>query len=265
MLMGMFRFSAARAAAVVTLSLLGITAGASAQVAAPGTAPMRIREAATATPAYTGPAYDNRWEAYGGLLYMNGQAGQDLQYRYNMGGGELMATYWLGKARIKKWGVAGDYRIGAGTTAVNPVANNPKYNFNRVLVMQNIVTGGVVYRTPFRNRYASVEAHALAGMAHGMYDHSIRNYPDQSALTIAACPAQVDATHPVSLGTYCNSTTGYGTAGISIDFNNSSKLAFRLQPDIIFEHYGTETREFFSVSLGAVYRFGGPSSHKKSK
>jgi len=30
----------------------------------------------------------------------------------------------------------------------------------------------------------------------------------------------------------------------------------RLQPDLIFEHFGTETREYFSISAGLVYRIG---------
>ena len=251
--------------AVVGVLLAGATLAGSAQTsssssqtttAAPGTVPIQPRATAPLA-TYTGPRYDNRWEAYGGFLYMNGQAGQDLQYRYNMGGGEAMATYWLGSAPVKTWGVAGDYRFGAGTTPVNPVGNNGIYNFNRVLVMQHIFTGGVVYRTKFRNRYAAVDAHALAGAADGIFDHAIRNYPNQSVLKVAACPAQEDVNHPVSLGTYCNGVAPYGTAGISIDFNDSAKLAFRVQPDMVFEHFGNQTREFFSISIGAMYRFGG--------
>jgi hypothetical protein len=60
----------------------------------------------------------------------------------------------------------------------------------------------------------------------------------------------------VSLGLYCNHVAPYGAAGGSIDFNESGKLAIRLQPDLTFEHFGTETREFFAISMGAVYRFG---------
>ena len=58
------------------------------------------------------------------------------------------------------------------------------------------------------------------------------------------------------VGLYPNTTTPWGAVGGSIDFNYSANLAIRLSPDLIFEHFGTETREFVSVSLGAVYRFG---------
>jgi hypothetical protein len=44
--------------------------------------------------------------------------------------------------------------------------------------------------------------------------------------------------------------------GGSIDFNESAKFAIRLQPDMTFEHFGTETREYFAISLGVVYRIG---------
>lgn len=44
--------------------------------------------------------------------------------------------------------------------------------------------------------------------------------------------------------------------GGSVDFNRSKRLALRIQPDLIFERYGTETREFFSLSGGVLYRFG---------
>ncbi len=44
--------------------------------------------------------------------------------------------------------------------------------------------------------------------------------------------------------------------GDSLDFNYSKNIAVRLQPDLILEHFGTETREFFAISAGIVYRFG---------
>ncbi len=183
-----------------------------------------------------GPAasYDNKYEVYGGLSFMNGQAGQNLPKRYNLGGGEVMATYWL-RPRL---GIAADYRLEAGTTPLFP---NPYYN--RVLVYQNIYSGGVQYRGP-RNRYAAVDYHLLAGASHGTFDHAINNYPGGSPVSATG------------LGLYPNSTTGWGAAGGSIDFNYSAKLAIRLSPDLIFEHFGNETREFFSISAGVVYRIG---------
>ncbi len=229
---------AGSAALVLSCAALPATA----QVAAPGTVAVKPGAAAALAPG-TGPTYDNRFEVYGGLSFMNGQAGQNLPKRYNLGGGEGQVTYWL----TKKLGVAGDYRIEAGT---QPVIS-PYYN--RVLVMQNIFAGGVQYRGP-KNRYAAVQFHAFGGGAAGDFDYAVRNYPGGSP--VSSCPANQQPGQQGNLGLYCNHTTGWGAAGGSIDFNQGKKLAVRLSPDIIFEHYGTETREFFSISLGALYRFG---------
>jgi hypothetical protein len=227
-------------AAVLAVSFAAVPTVA--QVAAPGTVAVKPGAAAALAPG-TGPSYNNRFEVYGGLSFMNGQAGQNLPKRYNLGGGELQGTYWL----TRKLGVAGDYRFEAGTTPVI----SPYYN--RVLVTQNIFAGGVQYRGP-KNRYAAVQFHAFGGGADGNFDSAVRNYPGGSP--VASCPANQTASQQGNLGLYCNHVSGWGAAGGSIDFNQGKKLAIRLSPDMIFEHYGTETREFFSISMGALYRFG---------
>jgi hypothetical protein len=218
-------------------------------VAAPGTVAVSAATAAALAP-YTGPTYDNRWEIYGGLLFMNGQAGQNLPVRYNMGGAEAMATYWLGNGHsgpLSKLGVAVDVRFGAGTTPVI----SPFYN--RVVAMQAIGSGGVQYRGP-KNRYVAIDFHALAGGDWGIFNYAPDHYPGGSPEYY--CAANKVGSQGGTLGLYCNHVAPWGTAGGSIDFNESAKLAIRLQPDIIFEHFGTETREFFGISLGAVYRIG---------
>jgi len=258
--MGKFCFAAAaRAAAVVALGLpLAVAAtSARAQVAAPGSAAMKPRATAPLS-TYVGPRYDNRWELYGGLNYSNGQAGQSLPKLYNMGGVEVMGTYWLGNATVKKWGVAADFRSQAGTSQTGLIG--AAYGLNRILVMQEIVSGGVQYRGP-RGRYAAVDFHALGGGSYGIFDHAPNHFP--GVLPVATCPAQLSATKPVSLNMYCNHMAPFAALGGSIDFNQSAKLAIRLQPDLILEHFGTETREFFSISAGVVYRFGGTAVTKK--
>ncbi len=67
-----------------------------------------------------GPAapvtYDNKYEVYGGLNFMNFKAGENLPKRMNLGGGEFLGTYWL----TPKWGLGAEYRGEAGTTQVFP-------------------------------------------------------------------------------------------------------------------------------------------------
>ncbi len=205
--------------------------------AAPGTAPIKSRTVAAAIAPQRVATYDERFEVYGGISFMNGQAGQNLPKRYNMAGAEAMGTYWLGR----HLGVAADYRFEGGTTPTEANA----YNLNRVTVLQNIIAGGVNYRGP-KNRYVAVDYHALFGASRGTFNRAVAGYPAGSLNP----PTDGD------IGLYNNSTTPWGAAGGSLDFNYSPRVAIRLSPDIIFEHFGTETREFVSVSGGVVYRFG---------
>ena len=221
-----------------------------APTAAPGTVALSKATAAALAP-YTGPKYNNRWELYAGLNFMNGQAGQvQPGRRYNMGGGEVMGTYWLGGAPVKRWGLVGDFRFGAGTTPVT----SPFYN--RVLIMQSIPSGGVELRGP-KNRYAAIDFHALAGETYGHFNYAVNHYPGGSPVSACAAQQGIDGYgNKGNLGLYCNHWAPWGAVGGSIDFNESGKLAIRLSPDMTFEHFGTETRIFFAISMGAVYRFG---------
>lgn len=205
--------------------------------AAPGTAPIRTRATAQQIAPVRVATYDDKFEIFGGLSLMNGQAGQNLPKRYVLGGGEVMGTYWLGS----HLGVAADYRFEGGNTDLIPT---PQLANTRAAVFQNVISGGVNYRGP-KNRYAAIDYHALVGATHGQYDHSIKND--------ANLPPN---TSPTAFGMYNNSTSPWGAVGGSIDFNASPRLAVRLSPDLIFEHFGTETREFFSMGGGVVYRFG---------
>ena len=192
-----------------------------------------------------GPAapvtYANKWEAYGGLNFMNFQAGQNLPKRMNLGGGELQATYWL----KPKWGVSADYRGEAGTTQVFPVAD--VYGIHRPLVYMNMGMGGVTWRGP-KNQHAALDLHAFGGMSHGVFD----------AGTDGAGPGAVNSasTNARLVGLYSNRTSPIFALGGSLDMNRSKRWALRLAPDLIVEHFGTETREFFAISGGVLYRFG---------
>ncbi len=183
-----------------------------------------------------GPAapvsYDNRYEIYGGINFMNFQAGQNLPKRMNLAGGEALGTYWM----TKKIGLGVDYRGEAGTTPVTP---NPFVN-NRPLVYMNMLMGGAQYRGP-KNHYAALNVHGYAGAAHGVFNYSTQSVPAGSVGLI---------------GLYTNRTSFISALGGSVDFNRSKNFAVRLQPDLIIEHFGTETREFFAISGGIVYRIG---------
>jgi len=185
-------------------------------------------------------SYDNKYEIYGGLQYMNFKAGEDLPKRMNLGGAEIMGTRWL----TPRLGVALDYRGEAGTTQVFP--NGNIYGIHRPLVYMNMGMAGVQYRGP-RNQHAAINYHALAGGAFGVFD----------AGTQGAGPGNVfTATQNAKLvGLYDNHAAMIVALGGSLDINRSRNWALRLSPDLILEHFGNETREFFSISGGVVYRF----------
>ena len=200
-----------------------------------------ITSAASAQDTFRPPppvTYTEKYEVYGGINFLNGQAGQVLPKRYNMGGGEAMATYWL----TPKYGVAGDVRYDAGTTPVLPAAQstNPAVQ-TRPLVSQIIGMGGLQYHW-FGNQHAGVNLHALAGVTHGTFDHSN--------------PGLDSTTFYTATGLYSNRSAVMATAGGSIDFNRSARIAIRVSPEIVFEHFGDELREFVYVSGGIIYRFG---------
>jgi hypothetical protein len=215
---------------------------------APGTAPIQSHTTAAALGPGKGPSYENRWDVYGGLAFANGQAGQNLPKRFNMGGGEGQFTYWLPGHLDNRLGFSADYRFGAGTTPVLPNAT-----YNRPLVMEHVFAGGAQWRGP-RNRYVAVNYHAFGGGVYGIFDHSTNTYP-LGPSPYSACPVQ-QPNQLGNLGMYCNHMAPWGAFGGSIDFNQGPKYAVRLSPDMTLEHFGTETRIFFGISLGVVLRGG---------
>jgi hypothetical protein len=191
-----------------------------------------------------GPAppvtYDNKFEVYGSLNYMNFMAGEALPKRMNLGGGEFEGTWWV----TPKIGIAGEYRGEAGTTQVLPQAQ--VYGIHRPLAYMNMGLGGVEYRGP-KNQHAALDFHAYGGFASGVFDGGTAGYgPGAVGTTPAGNATQV--------GLYSNHTAPIFALGGSLDMNRSKNWAIRLSPDLILEHFGNEEREFFSISGGIVYR-----------
>ena len=154
--------------------------------------------------------YTEKYEVFGGINFLNGKAGQDLPKRYNMAGGEVMGNNWI----KPKYGVAADVRYDAGTTPVLPAGQQVGVQ-TRPLVSQFIYMGGVQYHW-FGNQLAGVNLHALAGASSGTFDHSNPGLP-------------ANVFFPAT-GLYTNRTAFMGTAGGSIDFNRSARLAIRIAP-----------------------------------
>ena len=189
--------------------------------------------------------YDNKFELYAGINFMNFMAGEHLPKRMNLGGGEFLATYWLPGDHWyqRNIGVGAQYRGEAGTTPVFGQAQGLPYNLSRPLVYMNMIMLGAQYRGP-KNQYVALNYHGYAGVSHGTFDDDLRQgQPPQPTFS------QVT-------GLYTNRTKPIAALGGSVDFNLSKKMAIRLSPDLILEHFGSEWREFVGVSGGVIYRFG---------
>src|SRR5258708_34821112 len=104
----------------------------------------------------------------------------------------------------------------------------------------NMGLAGAQYRGP-KNQYVALNYHGYFGVSHGTFDYSLKNL----------LPGGYSQT-----GLYTNRTKPMAALGGSIDFNVRKNWAIRLSPDLILEHFGTETREFFWISGGVVYLLG---------
>jgi hypothetical protein len=233
---------------ILTVGLLvaGAVQGLAQDTASPSSSQTQNPTPVPITSSKIGPAapvtYDNKYEIYGGLNFMNFQAGQNLPKRMNLGGFEVLGTYWL----TKSLGLGADYRIDAGTTPVfanggiTPPSSNGTGINNRPLVYLNTGMLGAQYRGP-KNQFVAVNYHGYFGVSHGTFDYSLKNL----------LPGGYSQT-----GLYTNRTKPIAALGGSIDFNLSKKMAIRFSPDLILEHFGGETREFFGISGGVIYRIG---------
>ena len=222
----------------VGLLMAGVAQGRAQGTVSPSTTQTTVPIASSKIALAAPVTYDNKYEIYGGLSFMNFQAGQNLPKRMNLGGGEVLATYWLPGDHwfTRNLGVGADYRIGAGTT---PVFANLYVN-KRPLVYLNTGMVGAQYRW-LKNQYVAVNFHGYGGVSHGTFTYSTKDVPPLYLPTV---------------GLYTNRTKPIAALGGSIDFNLSKRLAIRFSPDLILEHFGTETREFVGVSGGVIYRIG---------
>jgi hypothetical protein len=193
--------------------------------------------------------FDNKYEIYGGLNYMDFKAGENLTHRMNLGGAEISGTWWF----APHWGAVAEYRGGAGTTQVDPTAQ--VYGIHRPLVFMNDALFGVQYRW-LHNQHAALTPHAYGGIAMGVFDDGTQGAGAGDVGRTATQNAQ-------AVGLYPDKTAPLIAVGAGLDFNRSQNWAIRLSPDLILEHFGNEEREFFSISGGIVFRFPLRTAKKK--
>jgi hypothetical protein len=193
--------------------------------------------------------YNHRWDLYGGLAYTNFLAGPALIQRSNMGGYDAQATYWLSW----HWGITGDARQYIGTSGVFPNANGGMYNpvcsplnqdcfqnpsLTGPRIMQYYFNAGPSYRM-IRRAHASATIHALFGNAYGIFD-----------------AATLNGLNPQTVGLFATQWTFSAAIGGTFDYNYSPRIAFRVQPELLYTHYGGTAQQNFGFSVGPIFRLG---------
>jgi len=169
--------------------------------------------------------YNNEFEVYGGLNLMTFTAG-NLPHRANLGGGELLGTWWA----THHLGVGLEGRAEAGTTQATPTITYFP------LVQQYMGLAGAQWRGPRNQQFAL-------------------NYPGNGGVSDGIFSSSLHGAKPQTVGLFPDAVKPIGALGISVDWNRSAHWAIRITPDCYLTHFGNEWEQTFGIGLGVIYRF----------
>ncbi|HUZ04967.1 MAG TPA: hypothetical protein VMU62_06400 [Acidobacteriaceae bacterium] len=178
--------------------------------------------------------YDRPWEFYAGATYTNFLAGPALIQRSNLGGWEADGSYW----RNWHWGLMADSRMYIGTSGVYPNNSPVSGPISGPRIMQYYFMAGPEYRL-FRRTKGSATIHAIFGQAYGIFD-----------------AAHLLGLNVQTIGLFATQWTFSGAVGATYDYNYTSHIAFRIQPEILLTHYGGTAQQNFGFSVGPIIRLG---------
>jgi hypothetical protein len=170
-----------------------------------------------------------------GLGYDHMKAGPTLLQGSNLGGLDLEGSYWL----TKHWAVEGTGRAYVGTSGAGVNSEGVKGPF----VGQYLFAAGPEWLGP-HNKHGALIAHAMFGGAYGSFERDLRGYS----------PALFDF--------YNDQLAPAAIVGGHLDLNRSAHWVFRITPDAVMTHYGTnyapKVSQFdvnFAISVGVEYKF----------
>jgi hypothetical protein len=185
-----------------------------------------------------GVRYDNRFDLSVGLAYDHMKAGPTLLQGSNLGGLDVMGSYWFSK----NWAVEGNARAYYGTSGAGPNSIQPG-GIQGPVVSQYFFTAGPEWLGP-HNKHGALIAHVLVGGVYGDFQQDL----------LGASPALVDF--------YNNQVAPAAIIGGHMDLNRSAHWVFRITPDAVLTHYSTQyaprTSQFdlnFAISVGVEYKF----------
>jgi hypothetical protein len=178
--------------------------------------------------------YDNRYDVSLGMAYRHIKAGADVLQGANLGGLDLSGSYWF----AKHWAVEGSGRYYLGSSGVGqPNSANVVGPF----VSEQVFVAGPEWLGP-HNKHGALIAHAMFGGAHFLS----HEYP-------------LDAQ---GVNFYNNQVAPAAIIGGHMDLNRSARWVFRITPDAVMTHYGTnygsKISQYdvnFAISVGIQYKF----------
>jgi len=184
--------------------------------------------------------YNNRYDLSVTMAYRHMKAGPNLLQGANLGGIDVSASYWLSR----HWGVEGTGRGYLGTSGAAPNLINVRGPF----IQEYIFAAGPEWLGP-HNKHGDLMAHVLVGGIYGIFEGDL--HPS------ALAPDPVKA-----VGFYNNQISPVVVVGGHMDLNRSARWVFRITPDAILTHYGTNYGAMisqydinFAISVGVEYKF----------
>ena len=173
--------------------------------------------------------YSQKFEVYGGGGYVRFRPGASLQH-INEAVWDVGFTDYL-RTRL---GVTADLRGYYGTAFIPP----NQFNIFKPSISEYSFMGGPQYRLVRREHWA-VSGQVLVGGAKGNFNANGAELPG------------------TLIGLWSNGTTFSLAAGVPIDYNLGTALAFRLQPSYWLTTFGSTTQvKNLGFNALLVYRFG---------
>jgi len=187
-----------------------------------------------------GVRYDNRFDVSLSAAYDHMKAGPTLLQGSNLGGLDLSGSLWF----TRHLAVEGSVRGYAGTSGAGVnAANSGGGNIQGPFVAEYFATGGPEWLGP-HNKHGALIAHAMFGGVYGKFQQDLLG---QS---------------PAIVGFYNDQVAPAAIIGGHMDLNRSPRWVFRITPDAVITHYGTnygakisQTDVNFAISVGVEYRF----------
>ena len=178
--------------------------------------------------------YDNRYDFSLAPAYRHIKAGPNLLQGANLGGLDASGSYWL----TGRLGLQATVRAYLGTSGAAPNL----YDIRGPFISEYIFAAGPEWLGP-HNKHGALIAHVLVGGAYGKFEQDLHG-------------------HVADVAFYNDQISPVVVMGGHFDLNRSPRWVFRVTPEAILTHYGTNYGAKISqwdintaVSVGVEYKF----------